>query len=145
MMQLRRYIINIEGHTLEMFYYISPGILNRWEFFYDESVFRNPYIIYGAGVCGQALYHWLNRKGLTENLVAWVDKDPVRVQAQCDWEILKPDEGLKEDFTFIVLGIKEEISANSIILSLMNKYRIPNEKLVWKKPKENLYLSEVLF
>lgn len=145
MRQLKRYILNIETHLFEMLYDINPGVLNRWTFDYSENVTEDKYILYGAGGCGQAFYHYLRRNGKEKNLVSWIDEDYEARIKQCDYDLESVANGIKKEHRYILVAVKNNDVAQMIKNSLINKYGVSSSEVVLLNAKEESFFNESLF
>lgn len=145
MRQLKRYMLEIEKHNLQMLFDINLDALGQWKFDYDMSIFDAKYILYGAGACGQALYRFLERNGKTKNLAAWVDKYPEGKAERCLCEIVGINDIHNYQFEFFIIAVKENILLEAIRKDLMENYNITGDKIVWKQVTEDSIFSDVVF
>lgn len=145
MRQLKRYMLEIEKHNLQMLFDINLDVLGQWKFDYDMFIFDAKYILYGAGACGQALYRFLERNGKTKNLTAWVDKYPEGKAERCLHEIVGINDIHNYQFEFLIIAVKENILSEAIRKDLMENYNITGDKIVWKQVTEDSIFSDVVF
>lgn len=130
--QLRRYILDVESHTLRMLYDINIAALGNWQFNYNEANGKKV-VIYGASGCGQALFRYLNQGDFDVNIIAWVDKNPQGKELQCLHEIKSSSELPQLEYDYIILGVQQESLALSIKQELKNLYNISEELILWKQ------------
>ncbi len=143
--QLKRYVLELESHTLECIYGINHGLLNIWEFNYEPQLLRdNKYIIYGANACGQALYHYVRRNNAQDNIVAWVDKNYEQLGFQCDYDLESIKKGLSKDYDLIIIAVKNSSLADVIRDELITDYQVDPSKIIWRECIEKSFFSEAL-
>lgn len=145
MRQLKRYIFNIEMHYLEKCFDINPGVLNEWKFCYPEDVLDHKFVIYGAGGCGQALFHEIRRKKKDCNLVAWADKAPEKSRRQIDYDVVGVEDLKDYDFDYIIIAIKDKVLADDIGKDLSSRFDISYERFVFCDCEEESFFSKALF
>ena len=133
--QLKRYILDIEAHNLEMLYDINISSLGYWKFDYDKMVFGKRIVIYGAGGCGQALYKYLKKAGEATQIVGWVDKDPIGKEEQCLYKVKRPETLQNMEYDYVIIAVLKEDMANAIQKELIEKYNLKREKIIWKQPE----------
>ena len=131
--QLRKYILKIECHNLEILYNIKVGALGVWKFDYEKEIQDSRIIIYGAGGCGQALYQYLQTQKLDNHIVAWVDKNPSNKSEQCFYKIETPDKIAEIEFDIIIIAVLSKKIAMEIKEDLLKKYPIKREHVIWKQ------------
>lgn len=135
--QLKKYMLEVvERHTLKMLYDIDLGVFFDWQFDYDMSVFDKNYIIYGAGTCGQALYCMLSKHEKTQNMVAWVDKNPEGKGSLCPCEIISADKLTELQYDYVVIAVKDVGLADQIRAELIDRYHVDSDKILWKASTE---------
>ena len=144
MKQLKRYILDVELHSVELLYGINHALFDDWIFTIDESYFMKPYVLYGAGACGQALYHQLRNKRLDHNLVAWVDQDCFRAREECDYPVESIKNGLSNTHNYVILAVKNNALADSIRNELVREYDEIGDNIIWSEVKEISRLSEMI-
>lgn len=144
MKQLKRYILDVELHSVELLYGINHALFDDWVFTFDESYFMKPYVLYGAGACGQALYHQLRNKGLDQNLVAWVDQNFFRAREECDYPVESIKNGLSNTHNYVILAVKNDALADSIRDILIREYDEISGNIIWSDVKEISRLSEMI-
>ena len=144
MRQLKRYVLEIEAHTMEMIYGINHGLLNKWVFKNSISS-DNKVVIYGAGACGQAFFHYIRRQNMESNIVAWVDKDYKGLRYQCDYPIESVEDGLNKKHDIVIVAVKSESLSDAIKKDLIGLYGEREEAIVWCEPIEESFFSEVLY
>ncbi len=145
MHQLKRYVLDLEAHTLEFMYGIKHGILNKWCFSYEGYLFEKKFIIYGASACGQALYHQVRRNHKENNLVAWVDRNHVEMSDLCDYDIDAVETGLKKKHDIVIIAVKDIHLADTIRKDLVEKYKEAENNIVWREIQEESFFSEALY
>lgn len=143
--QLKRYILEIEKHNLQMLFDIDLNAFGIWEFDYDMSIFDSDYILYGAGNCGQALYRSLIRHGKIRHLSAWVDKYPQGKSERCLYEIIGAEKIKYCHYDVLVIAVKEKNLAERIQEDLVESYYVDKDKIIWKQPKDNPVLNDMVF
>lgn len=127
--QLRRYILEVESHTLKMLYNISVDSMGVWNYDYPELKHKNV-VLYGAGGSSAALYKYLQNQC---NVVAWVDKYPEDKDKLCLHKILPAVVIEQLQYDYIVISVLKEELAFSIKRELIEKYKVPDEKILWKE------------
>lgn len=135
MRQLKKYILKIEAHNLNMLFDINVNSLGIWNFKFNKEIYNSKFIIYGAGACGQAFYQFLCSKNMEKQIVAWIDKNPSNKSDQCLYQIDSPDILLKIQYDYIIIAILKEKLEMSIRAELIEKYHIENDKILWKQPE----------
>ena len=89
-------------------------------------------ILYGAGKVGRDYYEQLKSNN-NYDIVAWVDKNAESYGAKIqNINVIK-----KYNYDFVLISIKSENIAKSIVFELIDKMGVDNEKIVWRKPNEN--------
>ncbi len=132
MKQLKRYILDVEAHNLLMLYDIDLNVFGKWKFQY-ENYYDSQIVIYGAGLCGQALYHQICLYEKNRNIVAWVDENYVNKSDQCLYRIESPKILPKLSYDFIIISVIDEVLAGKIKKKLMELYAVKEENVVWKQ------------
>lgn len=145
MRQARRYIFKLELRMLEKLCDINTAALGTWSFTYDNSVFERKIIIYGAGGCGQALYHYITRLGKIDNIAAWVDRNPESTMEQCLYDIEYPDIISERDFTYIIIAIQRKETADDIRKELEEKFNLQKESILWKPVEYIRFIDQIFF
>lgn len=140
--QLRRYILEIEAHSLQMLYDINLNVLGKWRFPY-ENYYDSKIVIYGAGLCGQAFYHQISVCRKNVNIVAWIDKDYKKKLEQCLYEIKSPEILPDLIYDFIIIAVLDERLADQIRNRLVDIYGINTECIIWKKVWHEPFLDEI--
>lgn len=130
--QLRRYILDVETHSLQMLYDINLNVFGKWKFQY-ENYYDSEIIIYGAGLCGQALYHQMCLAEKSTNIVAWVDENYNRKSEQCLYTIESPKILLNLKYEFIIIAVIDEILAREIRSKLIDLYAVKEKCVIWKE------------
>lgn len=133
MRQLKKYILGIEAHNLELLYNINIGSLGNWTFNYREIIKGKKIVIYGAGACGQAFYTYLMSENMDTQIVGWVDINPDNKSEQCLYKIEYPEVLLQLQFDYIVIAILKEDMAKKIQIELSEMYNIERKKIIWEK------------
>lgn len=130
--QLKRYILNIVSHTLNVLFDIDTVSFGEWSFPYEE-LFDSQIVIYGASSCGRALYRKMVLEGKGNHVVAWLDKEPKGKEVKCLHDIEKPNLLANLKYDYVIVAVMEESLANQIRMELTEIYNINNEKIVWGK------------
>lgn len=130
--QLRRYILNVESHSLRMLYGINMQSMGTWQFDYPELAGKDV-LLYGAGGAGIPLYRYLTTI-CGCNVIAWLDKSPAGKERECLHDIGNADDIVNYKYDYIVIGVESDNLAKSIKFSICEKYGINPEKIVWRKP-----------
>lgn len=133
MRQLKKYLMLLERHNLLVLYQFDVVALDEWHFTFSRELFDKHFVLYGAGVCGQALYQKLCRMGKEQNMVLWVDQDAKKRTEECAYPICKPDALLQADCDIILISVQSESLAAKIMDDLMKKFQIEQEKMVWSR------------
>lgn len=109
------YVFDDEGAE----FYLSP---------YGEIRKKDRIILYGAGVVGINLMHYIKNSG--GNVVFWADRNYANLNK--DFNVGSPDNILDLEFDYIVLAIYSERTARSAREQLY-KMGIPKKKILWIK------------
>lgn len=131
MRQLKHYMILLEKHNLLRLYHTNMDAMGKWDFGYSDELFRNRFVIYGAGVCGQALYETLCRSGKETNMVCWVDKEADGRRNECAYPVQRPEVLLGMDWDILIIAVKSEKLAKEIMENLYGLYGIDKAKMHW--------------
>ena len=101
-----------------------------YEFPYSKVPQNAEILIYGAGNVGQAYLYQLS---LTKycHVVCMIDKNFVMYQS-LPVKVLDCETAIKEKFDYIVIANAAEDIAGKIVLSLLDNYNIPREKIVYE-------------
>ncbi len=145
MRQLKRYVLEIEAHMFDRMMNIHPGVLNRWEFELPQTVLKGKFLLYGAGGCGQAFYHYLRRIGKEGSVIGWVDGNTEGKREQCDHDVMEVEDGVGLAYDYIVIAIKDCEIGKSIREQLILKYNLKPERIVCLKCEEHSFFSEALY
>ena len=127
--QLKRYILEIESHTLSMLYGIDTVAMGEWNYEFPE-VLNKRVILYGAGGNSRALYRYLKDKC---EVVAWLDKDPEGKDMRCLHEILPADKLQELEFDYLVISVLSKNLAKSIKRELIEVYHVDEKKILWQQ------------
>ena len=127
--QLRRYILEVESHTLGMLYGIDMAAMGEWKYDFPE-VLNKKVVLYGAGGGSKALYRYLKDRC---NIVAWLDKAPEGKDMRCLHEILPADKIPELDFDYLVISVLSKELAQSIKKELMELYHVQADKILWQQ------------
>lgn len=127
--QLRRYILEVESHTLGMLYGIDMAAMGEWKYDFPE-VLNKKVVLYGAGGGSKALYRYLKDRC---NIVAWLDKAPEGKDMRCLHEILPADKIPELDFDYLVISVLSKELAQSIKKELMELYHVQDDKILWQQ------------
>lgn len=141
--QLKKYILNVEIHNLEILYDIKLDGLGRWKFQYEE-LYNKKFVIYGAGACGQALYHQIYFSGKSSQIIAWVDKEFAKKEKECLYHIDAPIVLTNLEYDYIIIAVKDERVAKQIEKELIEIWKIDRKKIIWKEV-EYLSIFDVIF
>lgn len=142
--QLKRYILDIECHSLRMLYGIGNEILEKWKFDYD-NYYDFQIVIYGAGECGQALYQQIARTGKSKNIVAWIDKFATKEKSEkCFFAIESLEKLNTLKYEFLLIAVKDKNLSESIKDELESQFNIPNKKIIWKPVQTQCLFPEIL-
>lgn len=133
--QLKRYILQLEIHSLRQLYNISLEVYGKWNFNYPETDEKDV-VIYAAGECGIALHEYLTNENKSR-VVAWVDREPKDKEKLCLHEIRPVSDIANIEFDYIVIGVEKELLAKGIKTVLVEQYNIPEEKILWRQPKHH--------
>ena len=136
MRQLKRYIMMIEQHNTTILYDIHPALLNHWEFSVPKDVLDSPFVIYGAGGCGQAFFRYIEQQGKQNNVVAWVDRDYISLREEASYPLTSIDDGLKTDYEFILIAVKDASIQKSVKRTLVREYNVEPETIAFVEAKE---------
>lgn len=135
MRQLQRYMLEVESHLLYRVFNINIYSFDDWGFGYNQQIFGKRVVIYGAGMCGQALYRYINKNITGATIVAWIDKNPKGKNELCLYDI-SPREVLNNlDFDFVIIGISSKNIAKNIQSELIELYNIEKSKILWQSTK----------
>lgn len=146
MKQLRKYfLVYVVSHNLKLLYGYNIGSLGNWEFDYHEHVLDSSIVIYGAGECGQALYHYLGKRGKHKNIVAWVDKEAENKAEECMYPLEVPDCLITKQFDYIIIAVLDEKLAEIIKQELIESYKIDSDAIMWKPAKRVPLFGEVFY
>lgn len=143
--QLKPFILYLEMRNLKLLYGIDLHAQGVWNFGYGEAVYDSNVVIYGAGVCGQALYHQFLCRQKEAQIVAWIDKLGDRRSEECLYEIQYPQILKNLKFDYVVIAVLEEYLAKKIQCSLVQDYGIRKEVIIWKPVKRVPPLETVYF
>lgn len=143
MKQLRRYILDIEAHNLRMLFDIDINVFGKWKFQYDEYYNFN-IILYGAGLCGKALYHQICMCEKQTNIVAWVDEQYYSKREQCLYEIQSPEVLRELQYNYIIIAVMDQLLACQIKKKLMDTYFVKENAIIWKEVWHEALFDEIL-
>lgn len=129
--QLKKYILNIELHTIEQLYGISRFTLGTYKYNYQTLENKNV-IIYGAGNSSESLYKYLTNKCHCK-IAAWVDKYPEGKNIKVLHDVISIECISTIKYDYIVIAALKESLADSIRNELINLYDIDEEKIIWNK------------
>lgn len=144
--QLKKFILQmvIRNH-LNKFFDIDIDVYSGWQFNFDMSVFDSTYIIYGAGICGQALYSILGTLDKRKNMVAWVDKYPEGKSDRCLYTISGLDEIIQNEYEHIVIAVKDRCVAYGIKKELVEKFGVEKNKIIWEEVESIPAFEDIIF
>ena len=126
--QLKPFILYLESRNLELLYSINLNAQGQWRFGFSEEVYDFKIVIYGAGICGQALYHQFIASGKEQNIVAWVDKEGSKKSDECLYPIEYPQVLETKEFDYLLIAVVDEKLADNIAMKLVGEYGINREK-----------------
>lgn len=140
--QLRRYILDVEMHNLQMLFDIDVNVFGKWKFQYEEY-YNSKIVLYGAGKCGQALYHQICLCESENHIVAWVDEQYLDKREQCLFDVQPPKvlPGLQYDY--IIIAVMDRLLAFQIKKKLMDTYFIKESVIVWKEVWHEALFDEI--
>ena len=140
--QLKRYILDVEMHNLQMLFDIDVNVLGKWKFQYEEYYDSN-IVLYGAGKCGQALYHQICLCRKEKQIVAWVDKQYFDKREQCLYKVQSPEvlPGLQYDY--VIIAVMDRLLASQIKKKLMYTYFIKESVIIWKEVWHEALFDEI--
>ena len=140
--QLKRYILDVEMHNLQMLFDIDVNVLGKWKFQYEEYYDSN-IVLYGAGKCGQALYHQICLCRKEKQIVAWVDKQYFDKREQCLYKVQSPEvlPGLQYDY--VIIAVMDRLLASQIKKKLMDTYFIKESVIIWKEVWHEALFDEI--
>lgn len=145
MRQLKRYMIDIESHNLRRLYGIEFASFAAGNFNYPKEILDAKIVIYGAGIYGQALYHYLLAENKEKIIVSWVDRDFKNKSDECLYQI-QPVETIQNlGFDFLIIAVKNENVAMEIRKNLINQYNVDANKIIWKEEPYKYLLTNMIF
>ena len=117
--QLRRYILEVESHTLGMLYGIDMSAMGEWKYDFPE-VLNKKVVLYPAMLlcCTCPLNN---------------DKAPEGKDMRCLHEILPADKIPELDFDYLVISVLSKELAQSIKKELMELYHVQADKILWQQ------------
>lgn len=98
-----------------------------------QSLLDKRIVVYGAGCVGRDYYSQISRYSRCK-IVAWCDKEYRNIHYSCT-NVCSPEVLRTLDFDFVVISVQYERNALQIKNSLIQEYSIPDEKIIWIKPK----------
>lgn len=131
MSQLKKYILRLEMHTLNVLYGIDVTMTEKWDFSRFDKIIGKQIILYGAGECGKAFYRNLVQIGYENTVVQWVDK---KVCGLIDTGLpeIKPINQIQTmNYDYILIAIQNEIVAKQAMEELINNYSIASNKIIY--------------
>lgn len=143
MKQLKRYMLDVETHNLKMLFDIDLHILGKWRFSY-ERYFDFKIVIYGAGLCGQALYHQICMSQKKYQITAWVDEKYDDRKEQCLYEIESPDILRNLRYDYILIAVMNKEAADQIKGKLKSKYEIDEAVMIWREAEHRPLFDEMI-
>lgn len=140
--QLRRYILDVEMHNLQMLFGIDVNVFGKWKFQY-EKYYDSKIVLYGAGKCGQALYHQICLCESEKHIAAWVDEQYFNKREQCLFNVQSPEilPGLQYDY--IIIAVMDRLLASQIKKKLMDRYFVSEDAIVWKEVWHEALFDEI--
>ena len=140
--QLKRYILNVEEHYLKILFNIDLEVWGKWEFHY-ENYYDSRIVIYGAGLCGQALHHQLYNNHKKDIIVAWVDEEYIEKTEQSLYQVDPPEKLIELQYDYIIIAVLDQVLAGKIRKELIDKYGIKDEVILWKETWHEPFFDEV--
>lgn len=137
LLQLRRFMIDLEIHKLNIMYGINTAAFLNWDIDLDEKVWDSRMAIYGAGDCGQAIYNTMIAKGINKNLVVWVDSYPAGKDKFCMYSIKEPSFLSENEFDYLIIAIENNDIARQVANICELQYGVPRSKIIFGKFKKN--------
>lgn len=129
MRQLKQYVLHLEQRVLMNAYHLDRFNMMHWAFDCFHPYYNKKFIIYGAGVCGQALFREISIREKTNSLVAWLDKNPEpHIQSGHNVQPVSDINNLSYDYIFVAL-IRPEV-AESVRNELVETYHVDSEKII---------------
>lgn len=98
-----------------------------------EKLLNKKIILYGAGKVGRDFYSQIIRYSNCE-VVAWVDSNYNNIHYGCT-NILKPESVNGIDFDILLIAVKNKEISNEIKKTLVGKFKINENKIIWIKPE----------
>lgn len=127
-MQLERYLLELETHALRKIYGVSADAFFDWDFSNYLPYLKYRVVIYGAGACGQALYHAACKSKQEKNVVLWVDKKSKEKNACYH---IEPVEHIKKvTFDYVIIAIKNQELAKEASEELKKGFGIRANQIV---------------
>lgn len=133
MRQLKKYLMMLERHSLRVLYQFDAVALDEWNFSFPESLYDKRFVLYGAGVCGQACYRKLCEAEKAQNMVMWIDQDAEKRTTECAYPINMPEVLTEVDWDILLVAVKSECLAMQIMDRLEETYHIARAKMCWSK------------
>lgn len=131
MYQLKKYLMYLERHNLFALYQFDVVSLDKWYFSYPKELYDKRFVLYGAGVCGQAHYRQLCEMGKEQNMVSWVDIKAEKRAEECAYPISYPKVLLQVEWDIILVSVQSERLAAEIIIELSETYYIEKSRIFW--------------
>lgn len=142
MKQLRRYILDVESHNLRILFDIDVNMFGKWKFQYNEY-YNSNFVLYGAGLCGQALYHQICLCGKDANIVAWVDEQYYDKREECLYEVQPPAVLHELQYNCIIIAVLDQLLATQIKKKLIDTYFIDKHVIIWKEVGHEALFDEI--
>ena len=129
MRQLKQYVLHLEQRVLMNAYQLDRLNLMHWVFDCFHPYYDKKFIIYGAGVCGQALFREVSIREKADSLVAWLDKNPEpHIKSGHNVQPVSDINNLSYDFIFVAL-MKPEV-AETVRNELVEMYHVDPDKII---------------
>lgn len=139
MRQLRRYILDVNTHLMRQLFDVNTEVYREWHFSSDELL-EHRIVLYGAGVCGQAYYQYILKKGKEHNVIAWLDRAGGEKSHECLYHIEEPEKILKLEYDYVVITVSDPALRDHIQQDLCNLYGVDSSNIRWAgghKEEEN--------
>lgn len=133
MRQLKKYLMLLVRHSLRALYQFDAVALDEWKFAFPESLYDKKFVLYGAGVCGQAFYRKICELEKEQNMVLWIDKEAEKRARECAYPIRMPEVLMQTEWDAILIAVKSENTAVQIMDELAETYHIEQTRICWSR------------
>lgn len=138
MRQLKHYMLLLEKHNLLRLYHINTEAMGKWNFGCCEKLSDRKFVIYGAGVCGQALYEEICREGKETDLAGWIDKEAEKRMSECAYQVQKPESLSEMEWDILIIAVRSRKLAEQIMKDLSDLYGVGKERMLWAEAEQIL-------